>query len=169
MPDKTPREFAEELASVHTLPGMKGEHLIQMIEITVRQIMVEQDSRSSASLRDKFAQSALQGLLASGMRCAEKNSDKPGHALSGTAYRLADHMMVQRVAPKSLKHSDPCFQKAAHDEPIFVLRAQDKLSDGVVRFWAELAKRNGCNPEKYKAAIETANAMQAWPHRKLPD
>ena len=36
------------------------------------------------------------------------------------------------------KQGVPCFDNAAPDEPIFVLRAQDRLAAATVRFWAQL-------------------------------
>jgi hypothetical protein len=67
------------------------------------------------------------------------------------------------------KHTDSCLQKAADDEPIFVLRAQDMLAPGLVRQWANQAKFKGCPPEKVLEAYELADRMERWPTRKLPD
>lgn len=69
----------------------------------------------------------------------------------------------------STKHDDPCLQKAGDDEPIFVLRAQDMIAPDIVRYWAGRARANGLSEDKYRAAIKTAEAMEAWPTRKLPD
>lgn len=62
-----------------------------------------------------------------------------------------------------------CIAKAADDEPVFVLRAQDMSADILVDFWAELALRMGCPQEKVDEAIDLAAEMRAWPHRKWPD
>jgi len=67
------------------------------------------------------------------------------------------------------KHTDTCLEKAADDEPIFVLRAQDMLAPGTVRFWAERAAANGCPPEKVQEAYALAERMEQWPTRKTPD
>jgi hypothetical protein len=75
------------------------------------------------------------------------------------------------------KHTDTCLQKAADDEPIFVLRAQDELAFDLVRLWALRFKRNheengtfNVNIEaKYNEAIELSNKMAQWPTRKIPD
>ena len=62
----------------------------------------------------------------------------------------------------------PCYDKAADDEPLFVLRAQDALAPEVVEHWAFLAKRLGVAFEKIEAAYEVAGAMRRWPNRKVP-
>jgi hypothetical protein len=61
-----------------------------------------------------------------------------------------------------------CLGKAADREPVFVLRAQDKLAPDVVRVWADNAQAAGATA-KANGAREVALAMEAWPHRKLPD
>ena len=67
------------------------------------------------------------------------------------------------------KSTDTCLQKAAEDEPIFVLRAQDMLAPVIVRQWAMLAKHCGCAEEKVQEAINLAERMEKWPTRKYPD
>lgn len=75
------------------------------------------------------------------------------------------------------KHTDTCLQKAADDEPIFVLRAQDLSAPKVVRFWAEQYKADRnfdgdfCGPRlaKYDEAMALADRMEKWPMRKFPD
>jgi hypothetical protein len=67
------------------------------------------------------------------------------------------------------KSTDMCLQKAAEDEPIFVLRAQDMLAPAVVRQWANMAKDHGCSQEKVMEAYALADRMEAWPTRKFPD
>jgi hypothetical protein len=77
------------------------------------------------------------------------------------------------------KHTDKCLEKAADDEPIFVLRAQDKLAANTVRHWArEFLKAHGgvlseqIDPKviaKYKEAHALADKMDAWKTKKTPD
>ena len=55
------------------------------------------------------------------------------------------------------------------DEPIFVLRAQDRLAPFVVRLWAEHALRAEVNSAKVREARKCANDMGCWPNKKLPD
>lgn len=77
------------------------------------------------------------------------------------------------------KHTDTCLQKAADDEPIFVLRAQDKLAADTVRYWARqfLKAYDGILSEqadpkvitKYKEAMALADKMDGWETQKVPD
>jgi hypothetical protein len=81
---------------------------------------------------------------------------------------------------KSQEMKDGWFAKAAMDEPLFVLRAQDKSAPGFVRAWAakfrdhhikvgtsghELAKVIS----KHTNALEVADAMEKWATRKQAD
>ena len=59
--------------------------------------------------------------------------------------------------------------KIPEDEPVFLLRAQDRLSDEVVRYWAELNEKYGGNLELSDAARNHATKMAMWPNRKMPD
>jgi hypothetical protein len=67
------------------------------------------------------------------------------------------------------KHNSLALANAQDDEPIFVLRAQDRLAPGLVRAWADQAERAGCAGEKINEARALAEAMERWPVRKLPD
>lgn len=81
---------------------------------------------------------------------------------------------------KAQEMKDGCFARAALDEPLFVLRAQDKSAPKFVRAWAEqfrqhhmkagtagheLAKAIG----KHTNALEVADAMEKWATRKQAD
>jgi len=70
---------------------------------------------------------------------------------------------------ENLSNPNSCFSKAADDEPIFVLRAHDKLASEVVRFWASLAEENGTPYETTEGAKRVAMKMEKWPTRKIPD
>lgn len=65
--------------------------------------------------------------------------------------------------------------KAADDEPVFLLRAQDNLSDELVDKWAIsaglLVPVTGAEATGHKVqeAREIANAMRSWHTRKNPD
>lgn len=77
--------------------------------------------------------------------------------------RMKGTMMAFKNTCRTLAKT-PC------DEPIFVLRAQDELAPDLVRLWAVRAKnRAEISDEKYAEAMTCADAMQAWPTRKLPD
>lgn len=68
------------------------------------------------------------------------------------------------------KHNDSCLTKAADDEPIFVLRAQDRTAAQVVRIWTDYNEmRLGADHPKIVEARALADRMDAWPNRKLPD
>lgn len=78
-----------------------------------------------------------------------------------------------------------CLGKAQHDEPVFVLRAQDKLSPNLVRQWAEAAAvqleerrllittpEYNSSRSKIAEAYELAAEMEAWQmnnRSKYPD
>lgn len=62
-----------------------------------------------------------------------------------------------------------CLGKAADDEPLFILRAQDALAADLVFLWAARAESRGCPSEKVTEARALASRMLAWPSRKDPD
>lgn len=62
-----------------------------------------------------------------------------------------------------------CLGKAADDEPVFILRAQDMLAADLVDKWATDAQLVGCKWDKVREARELAQAMREWPTRKNPD
>jgi hypothetical protein len=53
-------------------------------------------------------------------------------------------------------------EKVAPDEPIFVLRAQDKLAPAMVSLWCELAALSGCGQAKVDDARRLAESMREW-------
>ena len=65
-----------------------------------------------------------------------------------------------------------CLGKAAVDEPVFVLRAQDKLAPVLVEEWASLAELHGTPPAKVIGARQLAREMRNWQKNnkaKYPD
>jgi len=70
---------------------------------------------------------------------------------------------------RELENRSSAINKAAPDEPVFVLRAQDKLASGLVRIWAGLAALDGTPPERVREALELAALMDAWHTHKHPD
>lgn len=65
-----------------------------------------------------------------------------------------------------------CYEKADPDEPIFVLRAQDRLAPILVRLWAMLAWANGAPQPKISEANVCAMKMEDWAAKrgsKFPD
>ena len=70
------------------------------------------------------------------------------------------------------RRGDSCYDKAGMDEPIFVLRAKDKLAPAVVRRWADIAAMYEVNPAKVHEAECLANEMELWADKhgsKVPD
>ena len=62
--------------------------------------------------------------------------------------------------------------KVADDEPIFVLRAKDRLASMAVREWAERAELSGSPEAKVQEALRCAEAMDEWAEKngdKVPD
>jgi hypothetical protein len=62
-----------------------------------------------------------------------------------------------------------CLGKAADDEPVFILRAQDMLAADLVFKWAVEAQALGCPWDKVREAKDLAQQMREWPQRKNPD
>lgn len=71
---------------------------------------------------------------------------------------------------EELANPNSCINKADDDEPVFVLRGQDKLAPVLVDLWAELALLNGCtNSAKIDEACTLAELMRNWHTKKFPD
>lgn len=63
-----------------------------------------------------------------------------------------------------------CLGKAAPNEPVFILRAQDLHADYAVECWADAAAvMLGRDHPKVQEALALAASMRNWPNRKLPD
>ena len=68
-----------------------------------------------------------------------------------------------------------CLGKAANDEPVFVLRAQDKFAPALVEMWASLFLAEyvpGTATEKAQGAMMVAQRMRVWQQTervKIPD
>ncbi len=63
-----------------------------------------------------------------------------------------------------------CFNKAAPEEPLFVLRAKDRLAANMVRAWAATAENSGTHePEKIAQARALADQMDEYRKRVHPD
>lgn len=54
------------------------------------------------------------------------------------------------------------------DEPVFLLRGQDKIAWHVVKIYAYCAELAGCSPELVHKVREHAKLMKQWA-KKLPD
>lgn len=73
------------------------------------------------------------------------------------------------MAIKSVELVSGCMAKAADDEPVFVLRAQDVLAPRLVRLWADLLETHTGITPKTAEAYRLAAEMEKWPGRKMPD
>jgi hypothetical protein len=67
------------------------------------------------------------------------------------------------------KNSTPFLSRIPGDEPIFILRAQDKLAHHFVRQWVAVASAKGLSQERANEALVCAAEMEAWPVKKLLD
>lgn len=68
----------------------------------------------------------------------------------------------------STKHDSICLQRAADDEPIFVLRAKDPTSPELVEEWC--ARNNDLQPiEKIGGAMILADKMREWRQETIKD
>ncbi len=64
--------------------------------------------------------------------------------------------------------------KIPEDEPVFLLRAQDKVAPMVVEIWSLAAELSGASEDIVEAAFEHADLMRVWQSKnptkvKVPD
>ncbi|MCL4500834.1 MAG: hypothetical protein M1438_03135 [Deltaproteobacteria bacterium] len=55
------------------------------------------------------------------------------------------------------------------NEPVFLLRAKDKVAAAVVRAWAFAASAAGADQDIVESALRQAEAMEAWEPKQIPD
>lgn len=53
--------------------------------------------------------------------------------------------------------------------PTFIVLPQDVLAGPTARAWAALAYAAGVSPAQVESALQQADALDAWPDKKLPD
>ena len=102
---------------------------------------------------------ALEGLSGEDLKVVERIARvREGAMIVGRPDDLAPH---------------GCFGNADLDEPLFVLRAQDRCAPAAVRDWAHRAKGAGCSVEKVAEAMGIAIEMEEWQEKtgraKWPD
>lgn len=80
-----------------------------------------------------------------------------------------------------MKHARPDYNRIQdpaglipEDEPVLLLRGQDRAAPATVRYWADEAEALGADPEICEAARKQASAMEAWQDHapgvsKVPD
>lgn len=59
--------------------------------------------------------------------------------------------------------------KIPADEPVFILRGQDKYAADTVDFYADTVEKNGGSKDIVNAARSMAQWMSDWPKHKEPD
>ncbi len=59
--------------------------------------------------------------------------------------------------------------KIPMDEPVFLIRGQDAVSQEVVRYWARLNRERGGDIQLSLAAEDQADKMERWPTKKVAD
>ena len=62
--------------------------------------------------------------------------------------------------------------KIPEDEPVFLIRGQDKCGPETLRFWARLAAEQGAHKDIVHAAFDQASEMEFWQDmcaQKVPD
>lgn len=60
------------------------------------------------------------------------------------------------------KEAEKYLQTIPEDEPVFVMRAQDKVAPAVVMMWANCADFAGAPQEKVDGACQQAVIMSGW-------
>lgn len=83
---------------------------------------------------------------------------------------LSNFVTPLRKIDMSTKTNSRTLRNCTDDEPIFVLRAQDKTACDVVQKWIDInAGRLGFSHPKILTAVKTRNEMADWQPQKLPD
>lgn len=78
-------------------------------------------------------------------------------------------MATAKIERELAAQGKGCLGKAADDEPVFILRAQDKLAWILVNLWGDMARQHGCPNDKVMEAFDLAHAMRQWKPQKFPD
>lgn len=75
------------------------------------------------------------------------------------------------MATKLELMADPnsVWNRTKDNEPVFVLAGRDITADGLVDQWANRAEKRGVRKPKCDDARQVAEAMRAYPDRKMPD
>lgn len=89
-------------------------------------------------------------------------------------------MALAKIERELAAKGEGCLGKAADDEPVFILRANDKTAPEVIEHWARKVEASYCDKHrlkempvaKLKEAKALAHQMRAWQElngSKLPD
>ena len=71
-------------------------------------------------------------------------------------------MATKAEVLEALRCRQGCLGRAALDEPVFILRAQDVLAPRVVVRWAHLAEQAGTPQDKVQGALQLAKQIADW-------
>lgn len=78
-------------------------------------------------------------------------------------------MATAREEIEKANKGQGCLGKAAPDEPVFILRGQDRFASELVEYWARQAgERLGFGHPKIIEAQEIAERMRNWKPRRYP-
>lgn len=80
-----------------------------------------------------------------------------------------ESMALAKIERELAAQGKGCLGKAADDEPVFILRAQDALAADLVELWAIRARAANCPVDKVREAAELSEEMRRWPTTKYPD
>jgi len=69
---------------------------------------------------------------------------------------------------EALLQPGSCLNKAADDEPVFILRAKDPLAAQTVRLWASMASIGAHENSKIDKALDVAGEMEHWHRLNFP-
>lgn len=81
------------------------------------------------------------------------------HLALGPGHELA--VEVQQVLMENTTDSG-CLVGAAEDEPVFVLRAKDKLMPYAINYWCNTAKEMGLHADKVEDAADAGLEAVEW-------
>jgi hypothetical protein len=76
-----------------------------------------------------------------------------------------EHMTVS----KAIAYLQVLEDQHQGEEPVFILRGQDRLAVPAIFFWAQMAEKHGVKMKKVSGAWHCAEVMASWPNRKTPD
>ena len=74
-----------------------------------------------------------------------------------------------RHARSDYNHIQDPSGRILEDEPVFIVRGQDKAAKATLLAWASEAARLGASPEMVARVREWAEVMEAWGTKKVPD
>ena len=81
-----------------------------------------------------------------------------------------DYDRIQDPALQDPRFLKPGSTPIGEDEPVFLLRAQDKTAAETIRHWVALnLAEPGHDGKAIQLALDHAKLMDAWPRKKVAD